>query len=344
MFRFLPAFALALLPCVAAADVTCAEMQAAMKVPPPPVGTSEDPDRPLGCSRAALAMFAFNKVARDAAQPVGDLSDLHGTWLGDDVLSYVTGVTVPGQEVLIFGPGERPDTLSVTQLWMKAASPNLERPLWSAEGRYLGMVAELVLRATGDGEFVMETTDAFPRYGGRQLEFERSRDLFIKAQINHFELPVKFALHDDVLILQSELRNPVTRDPVAMQHSYTRIDPGAAELALGIVSGFELSQSRNFDCLAHQISDGSGPLFDVIAPDGRDELEAHVRDLIGMSIQRLQISERLRAAESDAERARLKSEMMASVEAYMELTREGPRAALTRRIVEGSDRFCPDFF
>ncbi len=86
-----------LLPGIAPADVTCTQMQAAMRVPPPASGESKDPDGPLGCTHEALLMFEINRIAQDRAEPVTDPADLHGAWLGDRVLSYVAGITVQGR-------------------------------------------------------------------------------------------------------------------------------------------------------------------------------------------------------------------------------------------------------
>ncbi|SMX43548.1 hypothetical protein [Maliponia aquimaris] len=344
MIRLAPVLSLFLLSTAAAADVTCAEMQAALRVPPPAVGASEDPDGPLGCTRAALAMFEINKTALEQAAPPEDLSALHGTWLGDRVLSYLSGITVPGQELLVIGPGPEADTLRVTQYWMKAASPRINAPLWSEEGRYLGVTAEATLERQADGTLSVAGYGDEIVYGERQLEFERSHDLWTKTELNHFELPLQMRLHEDVLVLVGELRNPVTRLPRAYARSYTRVAPDAAELALAVGTAFALSQTRNFDCLAHQVSDGTGPLFEVLAPEGKAELEALVRELIGMGSRRIGIAEELRDATDDAERTRLRDEMTAWVERYSALTREGPQAALMQRIAEGSGGLCPDFF
>lgn len=344
MIRLAPVLAPLLLAGPAAADVTCAQMQAALHVPPPAVGPSEDPNGPLGCTRAALAMFEINRIALERAEVPADLSALHGSWLGDRVLSYLSGETVPGQELLVIGPGEEPETLHVTQYWLKAAAPRVEVPLWSEEGRYLGVTAEATLLPQGDGTLAPAGFGEGVVYGERQLEFERSYDLWTKMELNHFELPLELRLFEDVLVLKGDLRNPVTRQPQAYARSYTRVAPGAAELALAVVTAFELSQARHFDCLAHQVSDGTGPLFDAIAPEGRPELEALMGALIGMGVQRIRLGEEMRQTEDSAERARLRDALGAWLDSYTALTREGPQAALMRRILEVNDTFCPDVF
>lgn len=343
MPRLILAVLLTLVPALCRADVTCAEMQAALHVPAP-AGASEDPDGPLGCTQAALQLFQFNQIAAEVAVPVTDPARLHGAWLGDDMLSFLLGVTVPGQELLLIEAGGTPETVKVTQYWIKAAAPEPARPLWSEQGEYLGVVAELTLEARGGGKFSPPYAGETVLYGARQLEFERSYDLHVKSKINHFELPVLLSLHEGVLVLRGQQRNPVTRDLFDTRTSYTRVDADAAELALGIVTVFELSQGRNFDCLAHQLTEGTGPLFEVIAPDGRAELDSFVRQLIGMGVARTGMANALTATTDADERARLRSEMMAWIEDYTALTRDGPQAGLLRRVADGADRLCPDYF
>ena len=343
MFRLLSALLLCILPGLARAEVTCAQMQAALKVPPPPSGRSEDPDGPLGCSRAALEMFALNKVAVQAAEPVTDLADLQGFWLGDLVLPYLLGVTVPGQEVLVLEPGEQPGTLKVTQYWMRALSlPNA--PLWTEDGRYTGIAAEAELFLGSDGSFAANIYGDAVHYGTAMLEADRSYDLFVKSQLNHFELPFTLRRAEDVLVLEGSLRDPAKRDPQDYTRTYTRIAPGAAELALGIVLTFELSQARNMDCLAHQITAGKGPLFEVLGEGGLPELERFVRRSISEGMHRERLSRELRGVEDEDERARLLAEMREATQALAaRMTDPGYRDMVTR-IAEGSDSFCPDYF
>lgn len=343
-------FRLALLPFLVllsppAGAVTCAEMQAAFQVPAPEGAESEDPDGSFGCSRAAMAMFEVNAIAVEQAQPVEDLAQLHGTWLGDRVLSYLEGITVPGQEVLVFAPGEAPGTVNVTQYWMKAAAFQAPESLWSEEGRYIGIAAEATLEPDGGGQIVVADYGEAIRYGYRRLEHERSSDLWVKTQLNHFELPFALRLHGDVLVLDGGLRSAVTRQSAAYSRSYTRVAPDAAELALATVMAFEISQGRNFDCLAHQITAGEGPLFEALAPAGIAELDALLRRLIGFGVRRDRLSAAIGAAEKDpAELERLTEEFVATVDAFGAFMEDPANAALVSAVAEGSDRFCPDFF
>ncbi|WP_323771118.1 hypothetical protein [Antarctobacter sp.] len=332
---------LLLLPGLVRADVTCAEMQAAMRVPPPPSGVSDDPGGPLGCSRDALQMFVLNETALAEAVSVTDLSELHGVWLGDLVLQYLLGVTVPGQEMLVFGPGKEPGTLAVTQYWMKAVAPPANS-FWTEDGTYLGVAAEAMLERDKDGAFnVAQYGDAI-RYGSVQLEHERSYDLAIKAQLNHFELGFDLRLAGDVLVLEGALRDPGTRDPMEYARTYTRIAPGAAELALATIATFELSQSRNFDCLTHQISDGAGPLIDAVGADGIAGLRDLILRLIANGMRRERLAEALGDIDDDAERDRLRQELGDAIESYLAITSAPEARALTTRVAHNANLFCPE--
>ncbi|WP_417207027.1 hypothetical protein [Antarctobacter sp.] len=323
------------------ADVTCAEMQTALRVPPPSSGVSEEPGGPLGCSRDALKMFVLNETALAEAGPVTDLSELHGVWLGDLVLPYLLGVTVPGQEVLEIAPGREAGTLTVTQYWMKAVSPP-SGPLWSEEGDYLGVAARAVLEQDSDGAFVVARQGEKIRYGSVQLEFERSYDLVVKMQLNHFELPFTLRLAEPVLVLEGALRDPVTRDPQNYARTYTRIAPGAADLALGTILAFSLSQSRNFDCLSHQISDGAGPLIDAVGADGIEGLRDLVRRMIANGMRRERLAEALGDTDDDAERDRLRQELRDAMESYLAISSAPEARALTTRVADNANLFCPE--
>lgn len=337
------AFLLCLCPALARADVTCAEMQAAYRVPPPLTGASEDPDGALGCTHEALKMFVLNLHAMDKAVPVEDLSELHGAWLGDQVLSFLLGATVPGQEVLIFAPGERPDQVKVTQYWMRAAAmPGA--PLWTEDGRYTGIGAEAVLFRGSDGMFSVPRVGGALTYGTALLEPERSYDLMVKRQLNHFELPFSLRRQEDVLVLEGQLRDPATREAQDYVQTYTRIAPEAAELALATVLSFEISQGRYLDCLAHQISDGEGPLFDLLSPEGLPELEQFVRRTIGEGIRRDRLARDLRAAKDKARRDALKAEMKETMAAFVARTKDPDYRDFVTRFAQGADGLCPDYF
>ncbi|MDD9732934.1 hypothetical protein PVW46_23800 [Mameliella sp. AT18] len=343
MPRWFPALMVCLLPAAGRGDVTCAEMQAALHVPPPIDAVSEDPDGPLGCSRKALEMFALNTVAVAEAAPVTDLSQLHGAWLGDLVLPYLLGITVPGQEVLVFAPGDEPDTVRVTQYWMRALTlPH--SPLWSDEGQYAGVAAEATLERDDDGRFKVAGFGESLRYGTLRLEDPRSYDLLVKAQLNHFELPFSLGRAGDVLVLDGALRDPTTRDPGGYKRTYTRIAPEAAELALATVLTFELSQARYMDCLAHQITEGQGPLFDALGEGGLPSLEHFVRESVGDAMVTDRQSGQLRSATDEAERKRLREVLRASAEARVAQFSDPDRRAFIARMMEASGGFCPDFF
>ncbi|WP_420324664.1 hypothetical protein [Mameliella sp.] len=343
MSRWFLALLVCLLPAAGRTEVTCAEMQSAFHVPPPPDAVSEDPDGPLGCSREALEMFALNTVAVAEAAPVTDLSQLHGAWLGDLVLPYLLGITVPGQEVLVFGPGDAPDTVRVTQYWMRALTMP-HAPLWSDEGQYVGIAAEATLEPDGDGRFKVAGFGESLRYGTLRFEDPRSYDLLVKTQLNHFELPFALGRSGDVLVLEGALRDPTTLDPRAYKRSYTRIAPEAAELALATVLTFELSQSRYMDCLAHQITEGQGPLFDALGEGGLPSFERFVRASVGDAMVSNRLSSELRGATDEAERKRLREALRASAETRAAQYNDPDRRAFIERMVEAAGGFCPDFF
>ena len=343
MPRWFLALLVCLLPAAGRADVTCAEMQAALHVPPPVGAVSEDPEGPLGCSRQALEMFALNTVAVAEAALVTDLSQLHGAWLGDLVLPYLLGITVPGQEVLFFAPGDDPDTVRVTQYWMRALTlPH--SPLWSDEGQYVGVAAEATLERDGDGRFKVADFGESLRYGTLRFEDPRSYDLMVKAQLNHFELPFSLGRSGDVMVLDGALRDPTTRDPRAYKRTYTRIAPEAAELALATVLSFELSQARYMDCLAHQITEGRGPLFDALGEDGLPSLERFVRRTIGDGVRRDRLARDLRAAKDKARRDALKAEMKETMDAYVARIKDPAYRDFVTRFAQGADGLCPDYF
>ncbi|WP_425072634.1 hypothetical protein [Sagittula sp. S175] len=260
----------------------CATYQRAYRVAPPASGVSEDQGGPLGCSTEALEMFEINKVALAEARPVADIRDLHGAWLGDAVLAQVSFIEVPGQELLVFAPGDGPNTVEVTQYWMKAASFG-RVPNWSVDGEYTGIVARTVLEKQGR-RYVAPEEGTGVEYGGATLEFSRGADLHVKARINHFDMPLAFGLAGDVLVLEGTVRDPVTREEQPYARSYTRIDAGAAKTALGLVMAFEQSQTVHFDCVAHQLSDGAGPFVDAMG-QGMEGLAAFVADQVGQSVR-----------------------------------------------------------
>ena len=85
----------------------CAELRASFAVAEPPADGGipasalawlEDEVVP-GCTAAETAMFHANYGAAARAEPPASVDQLYGTWLGDDVLLYVAGIVVPGQEV-----------------------------------------------------------------------------------------------------------------------------------------------------------------------------------------------------------------------------------------------------
>lgn len=336
---------LCLAPVAAVAEVTCAELQAAFRVPPPAASLSLSLPGGLGkCSRAELDMFEINGTALAEAQPVTDLAEVHGTWLGDRVLSYLLGITVPGQEVIVIEPGEVPDSLNIRQYWMKSVSPPGNAPLWSEDGDYLGLVAEAKVERDRNGRLADTRYGEGVRYSGMMVEFERSHDLLVKSDLNHFEMPFALRLLGDVLVLDGERRLQPSRETREYARSYTRIAPEAAELALATVAVLELSQTQNFDCLAHQITEGEGPFIDALAPRSLAEFAAFAEGQIRRNVQRTALTSAMRAAEDDTERASIQAELMALLEVMQASMSDPETREFVKRLITLSGTFCPDFF
>ena len=331
------------LPGMARAEVDCSAVQAAFRVPVP-AGVSDDPQGALGCSRVALEMFVANRIAVERAVPVSDPADLHGVWLSDLVLPQLIGVEVSGQEVLVVAPGPEPDSLKITQYWMKAVEPPAN-PLWSEDAEYLGLVAEVTLTKPGGDTLVFDGLANSIKFGSLQLEFGRSHDLLIKTRLNHFESRFGFRIFEDVLVLDSSMQHPITRDVQEYSQTYTRIAPGAAELALGTVAVFQFNQARYFDCLTHQISDGKGPFVDALGEDGLPGLQRHVEKRIRLSAQRKRISNEMDAAWSrgdDAAYDRLRQEMARFAEQMRAIYIDPEQRAFVERFMATAPVACPD--
>ena len=330
---------LVLLPAFAQAD--CATYQQAYKVPPPASGQSEDPDGPLGCTRDALAMFEINAVAAQNARPVGDLPELHGAWLSDAVLGGVLGLQVSGQELLVVEAGEADSDLSVTQYWLKAASPRGAGALWSEDGAYLGVMSKAQLSRLDESRFEVPFFGQAITYGSAVLEFERSYELFVKAQLNHFELPLALARHEDVLVLKGQRRDPLTRQVSEYTATYTRVAPGAAETALAFAAVFEQSQIRFTDCLAHQITAGQGPLFSVLGEAGLDGLTDMMLGHMQSAIRRESLSKQMRQSTDPEEMTRLRDAMQAEIEGFIAFSEDPQVRSLTERVRTSAVVVCP---
>lgn len=253
-------------PGQAASD--CAVWMEAFRVPPPagPVPEVGETGPDWTCPPDRTAMFLKNYNAIGKADTPAEPEDLYGTWLGDDVLLYVTGAAVPGQEVLRIAPMAAQDGIAVRQLWYKAiTAPGTAYP-WDIGQGYTGVIAEGVLAPQDQPGTYRARYDAPIRYGGLNFEYERGFDLFVKARINHFQGPVSFSRVGDTLVMTTETMDPLLREPESRIVTYTRVDETAPDLAIMLVRLLNISQARHFECFIHQISDGKGSLIDAMAP------------------------------------------------------------------------------
>lgn len=269
MFRFVLAAIFSGLLSSPAAASACAELMDAFHVTqgqPPQILANTTL---LDCGPADLSRFRINARALEAAVVPEDPADLYGTWLGDDVLLYLSGITVPGQEVLRIGPGREAGQIEIRQYWVKpilTASAGLGL---DTEGRYDGLVASGTLVPQQDGYSAFVPPLQGLTYTGKTFEFSRADDLRVMAQINHFDETVILKLariaQEEILVLHSAVRD-VARNREPRQATYTKVAEGAPDLAITLLSLHAQSMALHFDCLTHQISEGKGPLFEAIAP------------------------------------------------------------------------------
>ncbi len=265
----------------------CAELMHAFAVPKPEVSLSAGNGgvELSDCSLGETAMFLKNYNAISRAVPVTELGELYGTWLGDDVLSYVGGVTVAGQEVLRIAP-DTDGKLGIEQFWIKAvAIPGQIWP-WDAQLGYRGQVAHGTLAKLGnDGRYSGKLGDATVFYDGRSVEWTRDHDLFVKSRLNRFETAVDFALDDDVLVMRYETRHFMTFEITKDVVTYTKVADHAPDQAILLIVSAKLSQAQYFDCLTHQITRGQGPLLDALAPRTLAEVETMLQPYIALWLQ-----------------------------------------------------------
>ncbi|MCR8725328.1 hypothetical protein [Frigidibacter sp. ROC022] len=333
----------AALPGLAGPD--CARLMASFRVPAPGATVAGTQGMRLaGCSAAETTMFRANLDAARKAVPVQDPSRLYGTWLGDDVLDYVAGIAVPGQEVLVIGPGEGPGQIAFRQYWIKASVPAGPESLWDETGTYQGLLAEGVLDPQGDapGRYGVQPFSDMPmiRYHHPVLEWERSANLGVWQRLNHFEQPLTFALAGEVLVAQTQKRSWPGREDTPALVTYTRVAEGAPELALLMVQVLELSQAKNFDCLTHQISEGQGPLVQALAPVTLEEVRANLLRQVALLIERKELMEQARnGGLTDEQRDRIP----VVLDRMMGLSEAAPFTALRGTVRKGTVIGCYDF-
>lgn len=327
-----------ILPGVALAqDFDCLSVMQAFRAEPVP-GIAE-PTHDI-CDDEQLMAFHVNLAAADRAVPVTGPEALYGTWLSDDALLYMTGITVPGTEVLEIGPGSEEGQIGVVQYWIKPNLPDFSSLPWDMEDGYQGWITRGELRSEARAGVYAPVLfgDGVMAYSGLQLEHERSYDLFVLSQLNHFELPVTFLRDGDVLVMESDRRDPVSRDLSPVLRTYTRVDAAAVDFALQLVVAAELSYGRFFDCFVHQLSDGEGPLIDAFAPYSTADARDWINSLWSASLEREALMAELRSDTPPEDGSALMQEFM---ERYVALI-ETP---INRHFVEvlngGADLGCP---
>lgn len=324
----------------ALAGPDCDALRQSFRIPAPDPGVHGIGFRLADCDPEEVAMFKanWNAVAKAESADAPAKEDLYGTWLGDDVLSYVAGVTVPGQEVLRIGPSEVPDRIATTQSWYKAATPNLPSLPWSDPEGYLGIVAEGELVSdVAPGQWAMDPFGARSiRYGAYPLEWERSYDLYVRGELNHFERSLAFRIVGDVLVMEAEVMNPISRETTVKQLTYTRVPDLAPDLALLTGVAMERSQAQTFDCFTHQLGEADSPLLQAMAPLTVDEMLDGVSDYLVLQGKR----EALVVAGAGS----LPADAQAEVDALDAQIAEAGKSPAMRKIVEmqesGSDYGC----
>lgn len=328
------------LPAQAALADLCDDLMAAFHVPPPPRDVRNAPGIDLNdCTRDELAMFQKNLAAIARAAPVADPAELHGTWLGDDVLGPVAGLTVAGQEVLRIAPGAEPGTLDIRQDWVKAVLPNGQPLPFTPEAGYTGWLARGTLHPETGRKGGYAPGDAPFTYSGRTFEFERSWDLSVKYKLNYFDLPLTFLRDGDTLVLRYAYTDPWTREETENTVTFTRVADDAPDIAILLVAALEQSQTRSFDCFTHQLSDGQGALIDAFAPLSPDEAVQLIWPVVAFGIERDRLI-RMPDADRDAD---WQAEIEGLMERQIAHTTDPDYRSLLQRIFE-SDLGCPSLF
>lgn len=292
------------------------------------------------CSSDQTLQFSLNLNALRDAVPVEDTAQLHGTWLGDDVLMYLAGVVVPGQEVLKIAAGPEPGSLHIRQYWIKTgAGPDRALPWVAGEG-YAGLVTETWLFRDDPGKgFRADYFGSENRHGNLSLEVDRAYDLVVKQWLDRFSAQVWPALDGNALVLRHERQDGLTREYSEVVATFTRVAEGAPDAAILLVAALEVSQAQNFECFTNQISAGRGPLIDALAPEGVDGVVAMLerRALLVAEIERLRASLPPRVLPDEAHKAAMRELGKQMSEAFDDPT----HLSTMRRILEAGDLGCP---
>lgn len=293
------------------------------------------------CEEGQFLALLRNEAAIASAEPVTEAEDLYGAWLGDDALRYLSRVSVPGTELLVIEPGQEEGSLTVTQYWLKANVPDSDLLPWDEDG-YAGWVARGQMAPLGRGRYEpgFFADEAFV-YSGLRLEHERAYQLHVLAELNHFEVPLIFRRAGDVLVLDSERRHPLARSLTPHVTTYTRIDRQAVDMALLLVVSQQLSYGRNFDCFAHQLSDGAGPLIDAFSPYGIADARGWLEDLRANSAARAALWQQV---DSDAPPADAADQVQILTDAYRAIVQSPLHQHFVDRLADPDALGCPDVY
>jgi hypothetical protein len=113
-----------------------------------------------GCRVGQLYQLAYDVGALRRATPVADRDQLIGTWVSDNHLTMVAGLTLPSFEYLVIAPGDAPDTILLEQRVLRYLDPaemfaDDLNPLGGSEvprGGRRPLLGELAARLTGEGQ------------------------------------------------------------------------------------------------------------------------------------------------------------------------------------------------
>lgn len=352
------AASLGLLPlCAGAQSLSCSEFFEKSGIAPPPEGLRDDVaaaivareflpvsfdpsllletadipvqrgdlDTGTDCTIQQLAALTANLQARQKAVPPEQESALYGTWVSDNILTDVIGLTVAGREVLVIAPpdgpreapafGPPPSDVEIRQYWYRALEP-FGQTNWTEDGDYVRLVVEGNLPRHSEGGYYAPQAAAPLSYRLVTLDPERTEDLFIKSRLNHFDRPVHFALEGDTLVLDARALVPVYRVDDIRQLTYHRVADGSPDMSLRLIGALGLPMSRYFDCLTRKISDEAPELLDVLAPLSLQETDDLLREYHRAEWRRNELTQRLQA---DRENQGLREELIALMKGQQSL-------------------------
>lgn len=260
------------------------DLPVAEAMPLPDIRTSQ------GCSLPEMAMLTANFDAIDKAETPADPAAFAGTWMSDDIFLSASGMTVPGQEVLVIGDpvptfdapaapyaGPAAGSLPVRQYWYQGSSHELH-PVWNAQDEFYGLILSGHLTPKDKGGYADDGIMPLIDYAGITIFPERSEDLFLKGRLNVFQRDVGLALAQDTLVLTYDAAVPNFRVWTERKRTYHRVAQGSPDAALRILRTAGLRFMPYFGCLTQKISDQDPAFLAAIAPVTLAELDAELRD------------------------------------------------------------------